>query len=643
MNKEQTKNYMQENVSQVLDKDKSGKGYICPFCNSGTGSKGTGLKLDKDKIHLKCFNCGYYGDIIDLLAKREGILDGGSKEAFDNARKIFNINLNNKEYTHNTHNAYNTHSKEVIKPIKEKILLNEDKTIETNKIYIQNCIENLRETNYLVNRGISYETALGLNVGYDKQKKALIIPTINGQELNYIERYTEEKSDVKYINRGGVGLFNLKALENKDKVFVVEGSIDALSMKELNFNALSINGVGNINVFLQAIEKRKNENKDIPREIYISLDNDKAGKEASEKLQKSLKEINVNSKIININGKNKDPNENLLLNKKLFKKQIEDIILGKEVIDIKPASHYLDTFLEDLKSSVNTPPIKTGFKKLDETLGGGLYEGLYVLGAISSLGKTTLTMQIADQIAKEKNDVLIFSLEMARNELIAKSISRYTMINVKENGLKSNFAKTQLGITDYSRYDNYNNDEKEIIRKSINDYKNFSNNLYIYEGVGDIGVKEIRDIIENHIFNTGNKPVIIIDYLQILAPYDNRATDKQNTDKAVLELKRISRDFKIPVVVISSFNRDSYRNTVSMLSFKESGAIEYSSDVLIGLQFANITYNNAGAQKNITEVENEFIKLPREIELKILKNRKGKLNDKINFNYDPRFNYFEEI
>lgn len=58
---------------------------------------------------------------------------------------------------------------------------------------------------------------------------------------------------------------------------------------------------------------------------------------------------------------------------------------------------------------MNTPAIPTGFKKLDENLGGGLFEGLYVVGAVSSLGKTTLVMQIADQIAQGEQDVLIFS------------------------------------------------------------------------------------------------------------------------------------------------------------------------------------------------------------------------------------------
>ena len=72
---------------------------------------------------------------------------------------------------------------------------------------------------------------------------------------------------------------------------------------------------------------------------------------------------------------------------------------------------------------------------------------------------------------------------------------------------------------------------------------------------------------------TGKTPLVIVDYLQIVAPYNERATDKQNMDKAVLELKRISRDFKLPVIAVSSLNRMSYGQRISMEAFKESGAI----------------------------------------------------------------------
>lgn len=72
--------------------------------------------------------------------------------------------------------------------------------------------------------------------------------------------------------------------------------------------------------------------------------------------------------------------------------------------------------------------------------------------------------------------------------------------------------------------------------------------------------------------------------MQILAPCNEIASDKQNKDNAVLELRRISRDYKTPIIAISSFNRDNYNSVASMTAFKESGIIEYSSDVLIALQ-----------------------------------------------------------
>lgn len=72
-----------------------------------------------------------------------------------------------------------------------------------------------------------------------------------------------------------------------------------------------------------------------------------------------------------------------------------------------------------------------------------------------------------------------------------------------------------------------------------------------------------------------------------------------------------------------------------MEAFKESGAIEYSSDVLIGLQLA-------GAGGKNFDVNEAKRKDPRDIELVILKNRNGRTGDKIRYSYYPLFNYFVE-
>jgi replicative DNA helicase len=72
-----------------------------------------------------------------------------------------------------------------------------------------------------------------------------------------------------------------------------------------------------------------------------------------------------------------------------------------------------------------------------------------------------------------------------------------------------------------------------------------------------------------------------------------------------------------------------------MQAFKESGGIEYSADVLFGLQLK-------GVEAKDFDVEIAKSKTPREIELKILKNRRGRTGGSLLFEYYPKFNYFEQ-
>ncbi len=295
---------------------------------------------------------------------------------------------------------------------------------------------------------------------------------------------------------------------------------------------------------------------------------------------------------------------------------------------------YLDTLKAHIKDSVKTQTQSTGFRELDRILDGGLKPGLYFIGAISSLGKTTLMLQIADNIARQGRDVEIFSLEMGKDELIAKSLSRITYLQADNE----RDAMTVNGILEGARYENYSPKETELIEQAYDEYSQYGQHVFIHEGIGELGTREIREKIQNHIDMTGNTPVVFVDYLQVLAPYNDRMSDKQNTDKAVLELRRIARDFKCPVVCISSFNRASYgagsSGRVSMSDFKESGAIEYSADVLIGLEFA-------GAGDDYNE-KAEKAKDPREIRLVILKNRNYKAWTSTTFKYFQKFNYFKE-
>ena len=110
----------------------------------------------------------------------------------------------------------------------------------------------------------------------------------------------------------------------------------------------------------------------------------------------------------------------------------------------------------------------------------------------------------------------------------------------------------------------------------------------------------------------------------------------------------MSRDYAIPVIGISSFNRDNYTAPVNLASFKESGAIEYSSDVLLGLQYEGMDYQEGEAdkarEKRIRELMKQAVEdgkngKPQKIQVKVLKNRNGSKGDAL-LDFYPMFNYF---
>lgn len=316
----------------------------------------------------------------------------------------------------------------------------------------------------------------------------------------------------------------------------------------------------------------------------------------------------------------------------------------KALVKASTVTTRLYPFVDEIKNTRDPPCVKTGFTQLDRVLDGGLYPGLIIVGAISSAGKTTFCLQITDNIAKSKRHVLIFSLEMAADELMSKSISRHTLEAVlrgEANGDMAN-AKTARGITASHRYRYYSRTEKTLIENSIREYYQYAGYIHIVEGTGDVTVEKIRKITQLFKETLGEAPVVLVDYLQIIAPHDYHATDKQNADKAVMELKRLSRDLKTPVIAISSFNRGGYNAKAQMGSFKESGGIEYSADVALGLQFEGAGKKNPKGQEEAVDENAEKRKDPRTMELAILKQRNGPVGVNLPYNYYTKFNFFVE-
>lgn len=644
MNREEARNEIKgrltEYVERVTKKSQGKNMYICPICGSGEGKHKTGAFSIKDGNSWKCFSCNNGGDIFDLICKLENITDYNAQ--LKRAADILGINIT--ESAPPKANQNNTKSE---RHGGEKMKEKEDYTA-----FFLQAHKNIDKTDYWKKRGISRELVDRFNIGYVENWKTptnpnaptsprLIIPT---SDYSYLARDTRENltnAQMGYskMKVGGASLFNKNVIKTAKKpIFVVEGEIDALSIMEAGGESLALGSTTNVKAFIELVKLQPPESA-----LLLALDNDAAGNHATKELIEALESLKIKHYRVDIIDIYKDPNEALQQNREAFinavkaaeKIEFAEERLAKENYLKNSTENYLQSFLDGIADSVNTPFISTGFSKLDSVLDGGLYEGLYIVGAISSLGKTTLITQIADQIAQGGKDVLIFSLEMARTEIMAKSISRHTIERAIEDGIDPRNAKTARGITTGARYPQYNQTEIALINDAVKSYGEYAKHIFISEGIGDIGAEQIRKTVKQHIRFTGNVPVVVIDYIQILAPYNDRATDKQNTDKAVMELKRISRDYKTPVIGISSFNRANYSVPVTMEAFKESGAIEYSSDVLIGLQLK-------GAGQKDFDANQAKRKVPREVELVILKNRNGRTGDIIDYNYYPLFNYFTE-
>ncbi|MBP3907859.1 MAG: toprim domain-containing protein [Turicibacter sp.] len=640
----QVKEYLKEQLVDFLEERNINirKNFICLNPEHLESTPSMSYDARRNKVH--CFGCGADYDIFNLIGIEYGL--DGFQSQFNKACELYDVEVEQIP---------------TIKPTRVRPPQNkrESEDVKMSTIdYYKACEAAVHQTSYFKSRGLSNETIKNFSLGYDATERRAIIPVT--REF-YISRSVSGKG---FYNPSGVkSTIYHKTVKDRNKpIFVVESAFCALSIAEVGGNAIALNSTNNSPQLIELIKEQAL----YELRFVLSLDNDKTGREATYNLMNELRKLNVECIDYNVSDEFKDPNELLVADASRLKANVAEAeqefekYLGElkkqqeeeaeqefekrldeskkqqeeEAQRIKAeyqatsALGHLQGFIDDI-ATIDTNYIPTGFSELDRTLGGGLFEGLYFIGALSSLGKTTFTLQVADRVAQQGHDVLIISLEMARSELMAKSISRLTFT------VDSRYAKTTRGITTAAYYKHYSDEERACINQAINEYATYAEHIFITESVGNTTVDEVRRLIDNHVKITGNKPLVVIDYVQILRPLDPRMSDKQAVDYNVMELKRISRDFKIPIIGISSLNRQSYKEKISMTSFKESGAIEYSSDILIGLQF-----KDAGDPK--FDVDEAKAKDERQIELVILKNRNGKTGVKIGYTFIPKFNSFDE-
>ena len=464
---------------------------------------------------------------------------------------------------------------------------------------------------------------------YKDGKRAMLPVWRNGEVIYYTMRALDGQK-VKYLNaEGSAQASNMDYMKqaHDEPIFITEGYFDALALESRGFKAISINSTSNID-FIKSELKRNNQHNNL---LISAFDNDAAGKKAAE--SSGLDQIKIPKEYNDIAEWGVAEIE--LAKESRLEQSMKDNLIAQieRVRQPDNVADYLETsFYDEIEHMAKSKNRKTGFKSLDDKM-GGLYNGLYVFGGGSGVGKTTLTHQIGDNLAEQGEHVLFFSLEQSKMEIVSKSLSRQT---AKTN---LNDAVTSLQIRK-GRND-------ETVTDAIEVYSKVARRMNILEGNLSTSTATIREKVQTYQKRNNVAPVVIVDYLQILqAPEDTfNMNDKKRIDDSVSELKRISRDLGIAVIVISSFNRTNYYSPVGFDSFKESGGIEYTADVVLGLQYEVMNEEPFLSEKKLGEKRTKLAEAkaesPRQVELVCLKNRFG-TDYRQSFSYFAKHDYFEE-
>lgn len=651
-----------------------GKGIICPICGSGKGQHGTGISEDKKSRNhfLKCWNggCDFNkgGSVIDLYMMEHGMNPQTDfSRAVDELAARLNISIDPYTGTRSTaaedfaeagNPSFNGTASTPAEPDAEPADKAAEPPANFQQYYLQ-CKQNLLESAeaqaYLQRRGISLDLAARYFIGFDPAwisptviknqqakgsnwlpapKPVIILPSTLqhyvARDIRPAEQLDEQQRKFAKMNEGEPGIFGgYRAFSSgAENIFITEGAFDALSIMETGATAIALNSTSNADKLIKQLEAQPTQ-----ATLIICLDNDEAGRKTAERLKEGLRRLNISYVTADISGAHKDPNEALTADRAAFETAIAKAIASTAARPDNTAA-YLDNLMAgEIDRFKQAQDRKTGFANLDEKA-GGLNAGLYVLAAISSLGKTTFALQLGDQIAAQGQEVLFFSMEQSRLEMVSKSLARLTaqadmQTAVNSLSIRRGYLPSQVTAA-ARRYKEQTGERMSIIEGNFN---------------CDIGF--IADYIRRYKQRTGATPVCFIDYLQVLQPAadgKSRSSKKEEIDLAVTELKRLSRELDLTIIVISSLNRANYMTPFAFESLKESGGIEYTADVVWGLQLACLDeelFDKEGSikakRKRINEAKAEE---PRKIKFICLKNRYGISNYDCNFAYYPQYDLF---
>lgn len=228
--------------------------------------------------------------------------------------------------------------------------------------------------------------------------------------------------------------------------------------------------------------------------------------------------------------------------------------------------------------------ISTGFKDIDKMLSGLQKSDLIILAARPGMGKTSLALDIARNVAVKGNQsVGIFSLEMGKDQLIDRLIA--STGNIKAWNLKTG----QFQNDDFSRI--------QHAMGSLSDAP-----LYINDA-GSVNIMQIRAMARRLQSNKGLS-LLIIDYLQLMQPMNRFASPVQQVTDNSRALKILAKELNIPIIVLSQLSRavESRVPSIPKLpDLRDSGAIEQDADIVMFI-YRDDYYNENSLKPGIAQL-----------------------------------------
>ena len=240
------------------------------------------------------------------------------------------------------------------------------------------------------------------------------------------------------------------------------------------------------------------------------------------------------------------------------------VVKDSDVADIK--TQMMD-FLKDVEKRINTDGIvgvTTGYKSLDDFTGGWQGTDLVIIGAASSMGKTSLALNLAYNAVKYADSpALIFSYEMSVNQLIMRLVALESEIPIRwiQNG--------ELKDEDLKRV---HDTASDIIERKI----------YIDE-CKQTSLNYLLSKTRQYVHSCGIK-LVFVDYLQLVtASVGSKGTREQEVSKVARALKNLAKELNITIVALSQLNRGvGFRSESkpTLSDLRESGEIEQAADIV---------------------------------------------------------------